>query len=101
MYNLSSTTYSDDEDSSKNFTKLEITKNTPDTVLDQHKKHISSLGQTLEYITLRRNRKKEITKLKMLITNSSGQNNKVLYQSSKGIPNTTINIDAEGVISID
>ncbi|WP_289045829.1 M56 family metallopeptidase [uncultured Olleya sp.] len=100
-YGISSTTYSDDEDSSKNFTKLEITKNTPDTVLDQHKKHISSLGQTLEYITLRRNRKKEITKLKMLITNTSGQNNKVLYQSSKGIPNITINIDAEGVISID
>jgi len=100
-YGISSTTYSDDEDSSKNFTKLEITKNTPDTVLDQHKKHISSLGQTLEYITLRRNRKKEITKLKILITNTSGQNNKVLYQSSKGIPNITINIDAEGVISID
>jgi TonB-dependent SusC/RagA subfamily outer membrane receptor len=100
-YGISSTTYTDDETPAKNYIKLEITKNTPDLVLEQHKKLLESLGKKLEYLTLRRNSKKEITKLKISITNNKGANSKVLYQSNKGIPNINITIDADGEVNIE
>ena len=100
-YGISSTTYTDDETPAKNYIKLEITKNTPDLVLEQHKKLLESLGKKLEYLTLRRNSKKEITKLKISITNNKGANSKVLYQSNKGIPAINITIDADGEVNIE
>ncbi|WP_281847019.1 M56 family metallopeptidase [Olleya namhaensis] len=100
-YGISSTTYTDDETPAKNNMVLHITKNTPDLVLEQHKKQLESLGKKLEYLTLRRNSKKEITKLKMSITNNKGANSKVLYQSNKGIPAINITIDAGGEVNIE
>ncbi|AUC77383.1 M56 family metallopeptidase [Olleya sp. Bg11-27] len=100
-YGISSTTYTDDEAPTKNNIVLHITKNTPDLVLEQHKKQLESLGKKLEYLTLRRNSKKEITKLKMSITNNKGANSKVLHQSNKGIPPINITIDTDGEVNIE
>ncbi|QCE42015.1 M56 family metallopeptidase [Psychroserpens sp. NJDZ02] len=100
-YGISSTTYNDDETPAKYNIVLHITKNTPDLVLEQHKKQLASLGKELEYITLRRNNKDEITKLKMSLTNNKGQTSKVLYQSNKGIPAINITIDTDGEVNIE
>ena len=100
-YGISSTTYTDDETPAEYNIVLHITKNTPNLVLEQHKKQLESLGKKLEYLTLRRNKKDEITKLKMSITNNKGANSKVLYQSNKGIPSVNITIDTDGEVNIE
>lgn len=96
-----SLTYTDDEDATKNGSTYFISMITPKETLEQHKRSLQTQGIELKYLTIKRNNKDKITKLKMSITNNKGANSKVLYQSNKGIPNINITIDADGEVNIE
>lgn len=92
--------YIDEEDASKNRSKLHIDKNTTDLVLNQHKAFLTSQNIDIQFSTIKRNNKDEIIKIKISTIDKKGNKTKTTYQSNKGISPIEINLDGTGVLNI-
>lgn len=97
---VSGTFYTDDEDHLKNGSTLNISKNTPEVVLNQHKAYLQTQGIELKYLTINRNNKDKITKLKLSVVDKKGKKSKFTYQAKKGISPVKISLDGVGNIDV-
>jgi hypothetical protein len=83
---VSSTTFIDDEDPSKNGTLAYITKLTSNEVLEMHKTNLKKLGIQVKYNKLKRNKAGEITSIKITIKNEKGAQSSASWKVDDGIP---------------
>ena len=83
---VSSTTFIDDEDPSKNGTLAYITKLTSDDVLEMHKINLKKFGIQVKYNKLKRNKSGEITSIKITIKNEKGSQSSATWKVDDGIP---------------
>ncbi|SFJ25288.1 M56 family metallopeptidase [Olleya namhaensis] len=97
---VSGTFYTDDEDHLKNGSTLNISENTPELVLNQHKAYLQTQGIELKYLTINRNNKDKITKLKLSVVDKKGKKSKFTYQANKGISPVKISLDGVGNIDV-
>ncbi|PKG51534.1 M56 family metallopeptidase [Olleya sp. 1-3] len=97
---VSGTFYTDDEDHLKNGSTLNISENTPEVVLSQHKAYLQTQGIELKYLTINRNNKDKITKLKLSVVDKKGKKSKFTYQANKGISPIKISLDGVGNIDV-
>ncbi|WP_282068553.1 M56 family metallopeptidase [Olleya namhaensis] len=97
---VSGTFYTDDEDHLKNGSTLNISENTPELVLNQHKAYLQTQGIELKYLTINRNNKDKITKLKLSVVDKKGKKSKFTYQANKGISPIKISLDGVGNIDV-
>jgi bla regulator protein BlaR1 len=78
-------TYIDDKDPSKNATLAYITKYTSDKIIDNHKSNLEKIGLKVKISNVKRNKKKEITSLKISISDENGGKSSASYKDSDGI----------------
>ncbi|QXP59773.1 M56 family metallopeptidase [Olleya sp. HaHaR_3_96] len=95
-----SLTYIGDEDATKNGSTYFISMITPKEILEQHKRSLQTQGIELKYLTINRNNKDKITKLKLSVEDKKGKKSKVTYQANKGISTVKISLDGVGNIDI-
>lgn len=97
---VSSLTYIDDEDATKNGSSYFISMTTPKEILEQHKRSLQAQDIELKYLTIKRNSKGKITKLKLSVEDKKGKKSKVTYQANKGISTVKISLDGIGNVNI-
>ena len=78
-------TYIDDEDPSKNATLAYITKYTSDEILDNHKSDLEKFGLKVKISKIKRNKKKEITSIKISVSDENGGKSSASYKDDDGI----------------
>ena len=83
---VSRTTFIDDEDAFKNGTLAYITKYTSDKVLETYKTNLKKFGIQVKYNKLKRNKKDEITSIKISIKNEKGAKSSATWKVDDGIP---------------
>lgn len=83
---VSNVTYIDDEDDTKNGTLAYLTKYTPDNVLDQHIAYLEKFDIKVKFSKLKRDKKGEITSIKVTVYNSEGDESSASFKNNKGIP---------------
>lgn len=84
---INSLTYIDDEDTSKNGSIAYISKSTPDQILDSHVNELKRIGITVKYSKLKRNKKGEITSIKISLEDGKGSKSSATWKVTDGIPN--------------
>jgi hypothetical protein len=77
--------YIDDEDPSKNSTLAYITKYTSDKIIDNHKSNLEKFGLKVKISKIKRNKNKEITSIKITISDEKGDKSSASYKDSNGI----------------
>jgi bla regulator protein BlaR1 len=82
---VTSVSYIDDEDSSKNGTLAYITKYTSDKIIENHKSNLEKFGLNVKISKVKRNKKKEITSIKISISDEKGDKSSATYKDSDGI----------------
>ncbi|WP_405576469.1 M56 family metallopeptidase [Winogradskyella sp. Asnod2-B02-A] len=83
---INSLTYIDDEDPSKNGSFAYISKSTPDQILDSHVNELKSIGITVKYSKLKRNKDGKITSIKISLIDNEGRKNSATWKVTNGIP---------------
>ncbi|MFK7831800.1 MAG: hypothetical protein AB8B52_00855 [Winogradskyella sp.] len=83
---ISSISFTDD-DESKNASLAYISKYSTDKVLENHKLNLAKIGITVKYSKLKRNRKGEITSIKISLRTDTGSQSIANWKSNSGIPN--------------
>ncbi|WP_417860154.1 M56 family metallopeptidase [Winogradskyella sediminis] len=96
---VSSVTFIDDEDPSKNATIAYISKYTPDTVLEDHKVNLEKIGITVKYSKLKRNKAGEITSIKISLDNKEGSKTSATWKDNDGIQNIEYGISEGKLIT--
>lgn len=71
-----------------------ISKITPNSLIEQHINQLKSAGITAKVSKLKRNNKGEITKIKIRLSDNSGNNSEAVFSNNKGI--STIKIGKQG-----
>ncbi|MBF8148334.1 hypothetical protein ITJ86_00400 [Winogradskyella sp. F6397] len=84
---ITSVTFIDDEDASKNASIAYISKYTTDEVLDNHKMNLKNNGITVKYSKLKRNKAGEITSIKISLDDKDGSKASATWKVNDGIPN--------------
>ncbi|WP_458629055.1 M56 family metallopeptidase [Winogradskyella sp. PC D3.3] len=84
---INSLTYIDDEDASKNGSIAYISKSTPAQILDSHVNELKRIGITVKYSKLKRNKKGEITSIKISLEDKNGYKSSATWKATDGIPN--------------
>ena len=84
---LTSITFIDDEDSSKNASIAYISKYTTDDVLDSHKANLENIGISVKYSKLKRNKAGDITSIKISLDDGEGSKTSATWKVNDGIPN--------------
>ncbi|NRA93608.1 MAG: TonB-dependent receptor plug domain-containing protein [Psychroserpens sp.] len=67
-----------------------ITKDTPDNLMKTHKEELASRGITVKYSKLKRNKKGEITRIKVSLSDEEGNKASASFNRIDGIPQITI-----------
>ncbi len=83
---VNSISFTDDEDGSKNATLAYISKYTPDDILDKNKALLEQVGLKVKYSKIRRNKKGEITRIKISIEDGKGAESSATWKNDDGIP---------------
>ena len=96
---VSSVTFIDDEDPSKNATIAYISKYTPDSILDDHKVNLEKIGISVKYSKLKRNKAGHITSLKISLDNAEGSKTSATWKVNDGIPNIEYGISEDKLIT--
>ncbi|MBU2927389.1 M56 family metallopeptidase [Winogradskyella psychrotolerans] len=84
---ITSVTYIDDKDPSKNATIAYISKYSTDEVLASHQVNLERLGITVKYSKLKRNKAGEITSIKISLDDKGGSKASATWKVNDGIPN--------------
>jgi len=82
---VSNVSYRDNEDTSKNGTLAYITKHTSDEILDNHKSDLEKFGLKVKISKIKRNKKKEITSIKISVSDKNGYQSSASYKDDDGI----------------
>ncbi|WP_299129096.1 M56 family metallopeptidase [uncultured Winogradskyella sp.] len=82
---VTSTFYEDDKNPNKNSQLAYISKYTSDEILDSHKTNLKKIGLTVKYSKLKRNKKGEITRIKISIKNEKNSESSTTWQNNNGI----------------
>jgi len=96
---VSSVTFIDDEDPSKNATIAYISKHTPDSILDDHKVNLEKIGISVKYSKLKRNKAGHITSLKISLDDAEGSKTSATWKVNDGIPNIEYGISEDKLIT--
>ena len=97
---VTSLIYVDDKDPSKNASTFNISKKTPEAILNLHKASLKVQGVDLQFSTIKRNKKDEIIKIKISVEDKNGNKSKVAYESNKGINPIEIKLSGSGDVTI-
>ncbi|WP_178983718.1 M56 family metallopeptidase [Winogradskyella helgolandensis] len=84
---LTSITFIDDEDASKNASIAYISKYTTDDVLASHKVNLENIGISVNYSKLKRNKVGDITSIKISLDDGEGSKTSATWKVNDGIPN--------------
>jgi len=95
---VTSVGYIDENDASKNSNKAYISKYSTDDLLENHKNNLEKIGLKVKYSKLKRNKKDEIIKIKIKISNDEGHESSATYVDDDGIPNIEYGISAGALI---
>jgi len=90
---IGSIRFEDDDKNSKMALHF-VTKDTPDNLMETHKKELAAKGITIKYSKLKRNKKGEIVRLKIAVKDKYGNSSIGSFNNTKGIP--TINFGKYG-----
>lgn len=82
---VSNVTYVDDADTSINGTLAYITKYTSNEILDKHKSDLEKFGLKVKISKVRRNKNKEITSIKISISDEKGNKSSASFSDNDGI----------------
>ena len=83
---VNSISFTDDEDDSKNATLAYISKYTSDDILKKNKALLEEVGLNVKYSKIRRNKKGEITRIKISIEDGKGAESSATWKNNNGIP---------------
>jgi len=96
---IESVLYIDEDDPNKNAYLLYLTKYSSDQILEKHKKNLESVGISVKYSKLKRNKSGEIISIKIALKTENGKLSSASWKDDDGIPSIEFGKTEESLIA--